>query len=37
VDDLTKFAALRDSGAISSDEYEAQKRRILGAPGNAVV
>lgn len=37
VDDLTKFAALRDSGAISSDEYEAQKRRILGAPDNAVV
>lgn len=37
VDDLTKFAVLRDSGAISSDEYEAQKRRILGAPGNAVV
>jgi TM2 domain-containing membrane protein YozV len=36
-DDLAKFAALRDSGAISSDEYEAQKRRILGAPGNAVV
>lgn len=37
VDDLAKFAALRDSGVISSDEYEAQKRRILGVPGNAVV
>lgn len=36
-DDLAKFAALRDSGAISSDEYEAQKRRILGAPSDAVV
>ena len=36
-DDLAKFAALRDSGAISSDEYEAQKRRILGVPSNAVV
>lgn len=29
-DDLAKFAGLRDSGAISDDEYEAQKRRILG-------
>ncbi|WP_307365354.1 NINE protein [Brevundimonas sp. SORGH_AS_0993] len=36
-DDLAKFAALRDSGAISSDEYEAQKRRILGAPGDAIL
>lgn len=36
-DDLAKFAALRDSGAISSDEYEAQKRRILGAPSDAIV
>lgn len=36
-DDLAKFAALRDSGAISSDEYEAQKRRILGSPSDAVV
>lgn len=29
-DDLAKFAALRDSGAISNDEYEAQKRKLLG-------
>ena len=35
-DDLAKFAALRDSGAISGDEYEAQKRRILGVPGALV-
>lgn len=30
VDELAKYAALRDSGAISSDEYESQKRRIMG-------
>jgi TM2 domain-containing membrane protein YozV len=30
VDELAKYAALRESGAISSDEYESQKRRILG-------
>jgi|GEM_PF-273392 len=36
-DDLAKFAALRDSGAISGDEYEAQKRRILGAPADAII
>ncbi|MBU2233156.1 MAG: NINE protein [Alphaproteobacteria bacterium] len=35
-DDLAKFAALRDSGAISSDEYEAEKRRILGRPADAI-
>lgn len=29
-DDLAKFAALRDSGAISAEEYEAQKRKLLG-------
>lgn len=29
-DELAKYAALRDSGAISSDEYESQKRRIMG-------
>lgn len=29
MNDLTKF--------VFSDEYEAQKRRILGVPGNAVV
>lgn len=28
-DDLAKFATLRDSGAITEEEYEAQKRRIL--------
>lgn len=32
VDELAKFATLRDSGAISQDEYEAQKRRLIGAP-----
>ena len=30
VDELARYAALRDSGAISSDEYESQKRRIMG-------
>lgn len=29
-DDLAKFAGLRDIGAISDDEYEVQKRRLLG-------
>lgn len=29
-DELAKFAALRDSGAISSEEYEIQKQRLLG-------
>lgn len=32
VDELAKFAALRDQGAISDDEYEVQKRRLLGLP-----
>lgn len=35
-DELAKYAALRDSGAISNDEYEAQKRRLLGVPGTAI-
>lgn len=30
VDELSKFAALRDSGAISDEEYQAQKDRLLG-------
>ena len=30
VDELARFAALRDQGAISEDEYEAQKRRLIG-------
>lgn len=30
VDELAKYAALRDSGAINADEYEAQKRRLIG-------
>ena len=30
VDELAKFAALRDSGAITEDEYEEQKQRLLG-------
>lgn len=34
-DELAKYAALRDSGAISNDEYETQKRRLLGAPAPA--
>ncbi len=29
VDDLSKFAALRDQGAITPEEYEAQKQRLL--------
>ena len=32
VDELAKYAALRDSGAISGDEYEVQKRRLLDVP-----
>ncbi|WAC60255.1 NINE protein [Brevundimonas sp. SL130] len=32
VDELAKFAALRDSGAISEDEYDVQKRRLIGSP-----
>lgn len=30
VDELGKYAALRDSGAITPEEYEAQKRRLIG-------
>jgi len=30
-DELAKFATLRDAGAISDDEYEAQKLRLIGA------
>ncbi len=30
VDELSKFAALRDSGAISDEEYQMQKSRLLG-------
>lgn len=32
VDELAKFAALRDQGAITAEEYEAQKARLLGTP-----
>jgi hypothetical protein len=28
-DELSKLAALRDSSALSQDEFEAQKRRLL--------
>jgi hypothetical protein len=28
-DELAKLAALRDQGAISQDEFDAQKRRLL--------
>lgn len=31
VDELSKFAALRDQGAITVDEYEEQKRRLIGS------
>lgn len=38
VDELAKFAALRDQGAISDDEYDVQKRRLLGeSPAPATV
>ncbi len=30
-DELAKFAALRAQGAISDEEYDAQKRRLIGA------
>lgn len=30
VDELSKFAVLRDQGAITPNEYEAQKRRLIG-------
>lgn len=30
VDELRKFAALRDSGAITGEEYDAQKARLIG-------
>lgn len=32
VDELAKFAELRDKGAISDSEYEAEKARLLGRP-----
>jgi len=31
-DELTKFAALKDSGAITAEEYEVQKARLMGTP-----
>ena len=37
VDELAKFAALKESGAISSDEYESHKRRLIGGVEPAVV
>lgn len=37
VDELGKFAALRDSGAITEEEYAAQKARLIGAPPPAAV
>ena len=36
VDDLAKFAALRDQGAITDGEFEVQKARLLGTPVAAV-
>lgn len=30
VEELAKFAALKDQGAISPEEFEAQKRRLIG-------
>src|SRR5690606_37388823 len=36
VEELAKFAALRDSGAITEEEYEVQKRRLIGEPPPAV-
>jgi TM2 domain-containing membrane protein YozV len=35
VDELAKFAALRDQGAITAEEYEVQKARLLGTPAPA--
>lgn len=35
VDELSKYAALRDSGAITSEEYDAQKARLIGTPAPA--
>jgi hypothetical protein len=29
-DELAKWAALRDSGVISAEEFEAKKRQLLG-------
>lgn len=38
VDELSKFAALRDSGAITDEEYQAQKERLIGvAPAKPTV
>lgn len=35
VDELGKFAVLRDQGAITPEEYDEQKRRLLGTPAVA--
>lgn len=32
VDDLARLAGLRDSGALSADEFEREKQRILSRP-----
>jgi hypothetical protein len=32
-DELAKLASLRDSGVLTSDEFQAQKRLLLGVPG----
>jgi hypothetical protein len=29
-DELTKLAALREAGVLSSDEFDAQKAKLLG-------
>jgi hypothetical protein len=35
VDDLTRLAALRDSGTISDEEFQSMKARVVGAEGGA--
>lgn len=34
-DELTKLAALRDKGVLTADEFEQQKRTLLGRSGTA--
>ena len=34
-DEIAKLAALRDQGALSAEQFEAEKRRVLGQSGQA--
>ena len=36
-DELAKYAALKESGALTMEEYEEQKARIMGKPSPTAI